>query len=224
MRRLIPYLAAGCFLAVLAAVLLQAQRRDFLSDDEGDQIREAQEPNERLAAYLKFARLRLELARQILAAPEKPGRSKLVHDNLEDYTKILEAMDAVVDDALARKMDVTKGVALLAQQDKVFLATLQGLAKVPAKDKYLFEFVLQDATEATQDSMEESEHDLKERTQRVLEEDRSEKKKRQEAMTPAEAESRKKAEAKTAGTTDSKGKTKKVPSLRRKGEEPKQEQ
>src|SRR5713226_7674161 len=91
-------------LLVAALVCAYPQQRDFLSDDEGDQIREAQEPNERLLLYLKFARLRLELVKQAMAV-EKPGRSKSIHNNLEDYSKIIEAMDAVIDDGLARKLD-----------------------------------------------------------------------------------------------------------------------
>ena len=207
-----------CLLTLLLGGAIGAgPQRDFLSDDEADQVRAAQDPNERLVCYLKFARLRLELVKQALVA-EKPGRSKIIHDNLEDYTHIVEAMDAVIDDALARKLDLTKGVAMLAEREKEFLTTLQEFAARPAKDRHYFEFALKDATEATQDSLEESQHDLRERARRVLEEDVREKKKREAAMTPAELEKHK-AEEKQA---DEKAKkTPKAPTLRRKGEVPK---
>jgi len=206
---------AVALLGLLAAGTAPAQgQRDFLTEDEADQIRLAQEPNERLAQYLTFARLRLELVKQTLAV-EKAGRSRLVHNNLEDYTRIIEAMDAVIDDALARKTDIQKGVALVAEMEKKFLATLREFAARKAKDAYLWEFVMKDAVEATQDSLEESQHDLRARTERVLDEDVREKKKREADMTVVDRE-KKEVEQKKEEQ-----KARKAPTLRRKGEEAK---
>ena len=199
---------------LLAASAAWAQgQRDFLTEDEADQIRLIQEPNERLALYLKFARLRLELVKQTLAV-EKPGRSRLIHNNLEDYGRIIAAMDNVIDDALARKVDVGKGVALVAEQEKQFLATLEEFNAVKAKDRYLYEFVLKDSLEATQDSLEESQHDLKERAHRVVDQDFREKKERESMMTVKDVERKKEEAAKEEK------KARKAPTLRRKGEKP----
>lgn len=217
--RLLASVTAAALLFAIAPAAPQ-QQRDFLTDNEGDQIREAQEPNERLACYVKFARLRLELVRQALEA-DKPGRAKIVHNNLEDYTHIIEAMDSVIDDALARKVDLAKGVALVADGEKAFLGQLQQVAAKPAKDRHLFEFALKDALEATKDSFDESQHDLKERAHRVAEEDVRDKKKRDTMSTPAEQERHKVEEKKAESDTK---KTRKAPTLRRKSEEPKEPQ
>ncbi len=209
----------GAAILLLAAAVAGQTTRDFLTDDEIDQIKEAQEPNARLLCYLKFARLRLELIKQALAA-EKAGRSKLIHNNLEDYTHIVEAMDSVVDDALARKTDVQKSVALMAEKEKEFLAALKELDAKPAKDRYLFDFAMKDALETTQDSLDESQNDLKARMERVTSDDTRDKKKRESMMSAADQE-QKKAEAKQAQAEDDKAKNApKAPTLRRKGEAP----
>ena len=112
------------FCALLAAPLAAQQQRDFLTVDEGDQIREAQDPNERLALYVHFARQRLSQVDHWLAK-EKPGRSVLIHDALDDYANIIDAIDTVADDALQRRVDIKVALKNVSVAESEMLQRLQ---------------------------------------------------------------------------------------------------
>src|SRR6202035_1206337 len=145
---LLVFAACGC-----------AQERDFLTADEVDQIREVQEPNARLKLYVLFARQRLALLQQFLSK-EKPGRSALIHDTLDEYTHIIEAIDTVADDALVRKAQLDVGMKEVATAEAEMLATLQKVEDSAPKDLARYEFALKNAIDTTSDSKELSEEDL----------------------------------------------------------------
>lgn len=204
---------------VLTALLLCAPawgQRDFLTSDETDQVREAQDPNDRLKLYLTFAQQRLDQAKSLLAK-EKPGRSALIHDLLEDYSKILDAIDTVADDALKRKVNIDIGNAAVSQGEKGLLKILESIDKGGAKDKSRYQFALQQAIDGTNDSMELASQDLNKRSTEVLAKDDLEKKEREGSMQP-----RDKAEKKALAQKeeDANSKKRKAPTLMKKGEAP----
>jgi hypothetical protein len=211
-RTLAAFIAMAALCAVPRAI---GQDRDFLNGDEVDQIREAQEPNARLQLYIQFAQQRIALIKQLLGQ-DKVGRSLLVHDTLEDYGKIIDAIDTVADDALQRKLDITEGMKIVAPGEKAMAADLQKIADKPPKDYSRFEFVLTQALDATNDSAELSAEDLSKRSTEVQAQAAREKKALESMMPAKEAAAR---DAQDKAAADDKTK-RKPPSLLKPGETP----
>jgi hypothetical protein len=193
----------------------QTADRDFLTPNEVDQVRTAQEPNERIALYIHFAKTRMDLAQHYLSQ-DKPGRSIFIHNALEDYAKIIEAIDSVTDDALRHNRPVDQGMIALLSAEKEFLDQLNKIEESNPRDFDRYKFVLTEAIDTTQDSRELSLQDSKKRTGELNAKDTKEKSERESVMTTKEVASRKKEAEKTSTESEKK----KIPSLYRPGEKP----
>ncbi len=174
-----------CCLLLLAP--LAAQQRDFLTADEIDQIKEAQEPNLRLKLYADFAKLRVDLVKNLLGK-DKAGRSILIHDTLDQYSKILDAIDTVADEASQRKTDIKIGLAAVASTEKAMLPVLKQIEESHPKDLERYEFSLTQAIETTSDSLDLAEQDLGKRASDVEKREQAQKKAMDAEMSPIEKE------------------------------------
>ena len=205
-----------CFLLGTCAVPVLAQR-DFLTSDEVEKIREAQDPNARLQVYLLFAKQRLDQLQQQIAK-DKKGRSLIVRQLLEDYSQIIDAIDTVSDDALKRKIDIAAGTAAVAAAETKFLQQLNKIEESQPHDLDMYEVSLKDAIGSTSDSMETAKQDPGKRSEVVAA--KAEKEKQElESLTPKDRLKQQKTE--DAKADDGKPK-RKAPTLYRPGEKPDQ--
>lgn len=184
-----------CLIAASLAVSPgAAQHRDFLTADEVEQIREAQEPNTRLELYSRFARSRIDLVKNLLSH-DKPGRSAMIHDALDDYAKIVDALDDVADQALAKKGELSKGMRVVSNMEREMLPALRKIRDSRPKDLDRYEFALTTAIETTSDSLDLADGDLGKRGDKELAREEREKKEAEATKTPEEKQADAKAEA-----------------------------
>ena len=207
--------------AVLAAwigpAMAQDRDRDFLSAQESDQIKEAQDPSERIRLYLQFAKRRLDLVKSLLAK-DRAGRAVMIHDALDDYAKIVDAIDDVADDALQRKHEVDKGVDLQRSAEPDMLAILERIRDSHPKDVDHYDFALKMAIETTSDSIDLTRTDIGERADDVQAKANREKKAQDAARAPLDAKGEPQTAPKVAPNSTSPDAQQKPPTLLRPGE------
>lgn len=206
-------------LVVIFGLLLvwpASAQREFLTADEIDQIRLVQEPNARLSLYVSFAKQRVALIEQLLST-ERAGRSSMIHTALNQYTQIIDAIDTVADDALKRGQEIDGGMAAVADAEEEMLEVLRKIQESEPKDMALYRFVLEQAVETTEDSLELTLQDLGDRATEVRARHRREEEKLEGLMQPQDVEARRAAQQKEAEEK------KKIPSLYREGEKPKEQ-
>lgn len=205
-------------LAVVAAPAFA--QREFLTNNEIEKIREAQEPNLRLKTYLLFARQRLDQLQQQVSK-DKKGRSLVIRQLLEDYGEIIDAIDTVSDDALKHKADIAEGIAAVSAAEKTFAAQLQKIQDSNPSDLNMYDLELKLAIENTQESIESTKEDLGLRSEEVIAKDDAEKKRVESLTSKEELKEQKTEDAKAEPAKDASGQPKrKPPTLYRPGEKP----
>jgi hypothetical protein len=159
-----------CCCALAAAMLISAasaqeERKDYLTDAEGDQIRDARLPVDRIPLFVKFANARLKQFQYDL------DHKKTENRRAENLNGLLNAYASCVDDAadqveIAIEMgqDARSAVKGFQAQAKAFLDILQKLKQDgPELDTY--SDTLDDAIDATQDALTDLEKASKQSSQ-----------------------------------------------------------
>jgi hypothetical protein len=156
-----------CLAALLfAAIPLTAQLggREPLNQKEIDDLREvAQEPDKRLKLMVQFARARLATIEQLRGDPRfAADRGPRVHDLLEDFTKLIDEIGDNIDDYVDRRADLRKPLKTVIEADTEFQLKLRSLkeqgsgAGGKAAETADYSFVLQNATDAVNASLDDA--------------------------------------------------------------------
>jgi chromosome segregation ATPase len=140
-----------CFLlALLLGCSASAnRRRDPLNQLEIDQLRDAaQEPDQRLKLYIKFARSRLDAIEQLRSDPKVTDRAQQTHDRLQDFVDVYDELNDNVDTFADRRSDLRKALKAVIDADTEFQARLRALKSsataIPAETQK-YDFLLNSA-------------------------------------------------------------------------------
>lgn len=194
--------------------------RDFLTSDEVEKVREAQEPNDRLKLYVLFARQRLDQLQRLLQK-QKRGRSLEARELLEDYDKIIDAIDTVSDDALQHGADINLGATAVRDAETHFLAQLEKIKESGPADLDLYQLELKDAIGNTSDSLDLGKQDLTARASKLNADDKKQKEEAEREIAAEDSKGASDTPAKVADAKPADGKpARKPPTLYKPGEKP----
>jgi len=100
----------GVFLGV--SVAPATEKGDYLSDEEVDLLREAQDPSKRIEAYLSFAQLRLTRFDDFRSRPPNPDYDipAYLDTQLDQYIRITDALKDWIEDNFDRHNDMRAGL------------------------------------------------------------------------------------------------------------------
>jgi hypothetical protein len=145
----------GALFLLLSPVLAE-QKRDPLTDEEVDQLRDtAQEPDLRLKLYVAFARARLATLEHARSDPKTENRSLATHDGLQDFLDVYDELNENIDTYVDRKSDIRKVLKAVIEADTEFQAKLRALrddATARKEEMQRYEFLLSNALETLDSS------------------------------------------------------------------------
>ena len=154
--------------ACLAIVVLAASpralgqtRHDPLTQAEIDQLRDAaQEAEQRLKLYVEFARERLVALEKMRTDPKTKAddRGAQTHDDLDDFVTIYDELNENLDNFADRKDDLRKPLKAIIEADAEFQSKLRALkdsAGVSPQEAEQYEFVMRDALQTVDDSIDD---------------------------------------------------------------------
>lgn len=151
---LLPALIA---LAAAPLPIRGQEKKDYLSEEEGDKIRDAETPSARIKLFISFADDRLKKFQYEL------GRTTQESHRNETLNGLLNAYTGCVDDAAdlinlhnEKQADIRDAVKEMQTKGKEFLEALEKIAK-GGPELEIYKDTLDDAIEGTRDALKDSE-------------------------------------------------------------------
>jgi len=155
-RRIFLVVLTVCIVAAPCAFRVSSaspQKKDYLSDEEADKIRDAETASERIKLYLSFAEDKLKkFEYELQRTSQERRRGEILNGLLNAYAGCVD--DGADQIALAREKqnDIRDALKLVLSKDKEFLDTLEKYDK-DGPDLDTYRDTLEDAIEGTKDSI-----------------------------------------------------------------------
>src|SRR5208337_3600396 len=123
------------------AMTAQAQKPDYISDEEEDKIREAQEPSERIELYLTLAQSRLDRIEAFRSKPMDPqyDNGAYIDHLLDEYISLTDDLKNWIQDQYDRRGDMRKGLRKVLEMGPKQLNDLRRIQASP--DAYAADYV-----------------------------------------------------------------------------------
>jgi hypothetical protein len=155
--------AAGVTMTLSAhCVQAQEEKKDYLTDAEGDRIRDAVTPPERMKLFVEFAGDRLKKFQYELTRTVPEGRrAEILNGLLNAYAGCVDDAADQIEVAREKQVDIRASLKIMQTKGKEYLEALQKINEGgPEYDAY--KDTLQDAIEGTQDALSDVDKALKE--------------------------------------------------------------
>jgi hypothetical protein len=151
-----PVLVFALLMSLTApGMTARAQKPDYLSDEEEDKIRDAQEPSERIEVYLTLAQTRLDRIGEFRSRPMDPQYDNGAYINhlLDEYISLTDELKNWIQGQYDRRGDMRKGLRKVLEMGPKQLADLRRIQESP--DAYAADYAksLHDAKDDFTDAL-----------------------------------------------------------------------
>ena len=139
----------------------QGTKKDYLSDNEADQIRDADTPNDRIKLFISFAADRIKKLQYEFAHPAELHREDRINTLLNAYAGCIDDASDAIQLGVEKQQDVRGAIKDMQSHAPEFLTYLKSLsAKGQAAEAYRDN--LDDAIDATNDAINDAADAIKE--------------------------------------------------------------
>lgn len=157
MKRFVLTLELGFAMLLLGSPWAQAQQGDYLTSAEQDQLRDAQDPSERIKVYLLLLQLRLDRSEGLF--DNLPGLSSGMDTGdqrdrlLDQYISIDDELKDWIDDQYDRNGDMRAGLRELLDVGPKQLQELQHIQSEAGPESSAYQSSLRDAIADLNDTL-----------------------------------------------------------------------
>ena len=136
-----------------SARALAPQKKEYLSDEEAEKIRNADSPNMRVKLYLTYAADRLKKFQYELdRTMPQSRRGETLNGLLNAYSGCIDDAADVISLAVEKQQDIRTGIKEMQSKGKEYLATLEKIQQ-KGTDLESYRETLEDAMDGTKDAI-----------------------------------------------------------------------